>query len=124
MKHFYSDILTCTILDKNVLDELISRCILTIDDREEIIKPATQTERNKILLDLLISRPYDVLNLFMVILKQSDPDNSNVQALVSKMSTPDGHKLTLKQTETVTGKCIWVILIKRNKLEFSSEFFF
>ncbi|XP_071148490.1 uncharacterized protein [Mytilus edulis] len=122
LKHFYSDILTCTILDKNVLDELISRCILTIDDREEIIKPASQTERNKILLDLLISRPYDLLNLFIVILKQSDPDNSNVQALVSKMSTPDGHTLTLnkgnssipQQTETVTEENEYKIRLQKN----------
>ncbi|CAG2198639.1 unnamed protein product [Mytilus edulis] len=57
---YYDELINQTVLDKMVLDNLISRCILMIEDREEIIKPTTQRERNKVLLDILTDRPYDV----------------------------------------------------------------
>ncbi|XP_052073712.1 uncharacterized protein LOC127711644 [Mytilus californianus] len=68
-----------------VLDNLISRCILMIEDREEIIKPATQSERNKVLLDILTERPYGTFKVFKDVLKESDPYNTDVQELVSRM---------------------------------------
>ncbi|CAG2206270.1 unnamed protein product [Mytilus edulis] len=39
---YYDELINQTVLDKMVLDNLISRCILMIEDREEIIKPTTQ----------------------------------------------------------------------------------
>ncbi|VDI51002.1 Hypothetical predicted protein, partial [Mytilus galloprovincialis] len=60
-----------------VLDNLISRCILMIEDREEIIKPTTQRERNKVLLD--------IFHVFKDVLKESDPHNSDVQEFISRM---------------------------------------
>lgn len=56
-----------------------------IEDRDEIIKPATQTERNKVLLDILIKRPYGTFNVLKDVLKESDPYNTDVQELVSRM---------------------------------------
>ncbi|XP_071121505.1 uncharacterized protein [Mytilus edulis] len=68
-----------------VLDNLISRCVLMIEDREEIIKPVTQSERNRVLLDILTERPYDTLQVLKDVLQESDPDNSDVQRLVRRM---------------------------------------
>ncbi|XP_052075430.1 ankyrin-3-like [Mytilus californianus] len=89
---YYDDLLDNTVLDKKVLDNLISRCILMIEDREEIIKPTTQRERNKILLDILTERPYDTFYLFKDVLKESEPNNRYVQKLVSRMQTTESRE--------------------------------
>ncbi|XP_063395896.1 uncharacterized protein LOC134680683 [Mytilus trossulus] len=70
-----------TVLDKQVLDNLISKCIIAIEDREEIIKPTTQFERNKVLLEILIERPYNCLEIFKNVLKQFDPCASDPDVL-------------------------------------------
>ncbi|CAC5403781.1 unnamed protein product [Mytilus coruscus] len=70
------------VLDKHVLDNLISKCIIMIEDREEIIKPTTQFERNKVLLEILTERPYDTFQQFKDVLIQLDQCNSDVQQLL------------------------------------------
>ncbi|VDI42860.1 uncharacterized protein MGAL_10B023497 [Mytilus galloprovincialis] len=82
---YYDELINKTVLDKMVLDNLISRCIFMIEDREEIIKPTTQRERNKVLLDILIERPYGTVDVFKGVLKESDPHNSDIQELISRM---------------------------------------
>ncbi|XP_071179170.1 uncharacterized protein [Mytilus edulis] len=89
---YYDDLLENTVLDKMVLDNLISRCILMIEDREEIIKPTTQRERNKVLLDILTERPYPTFHLFKDVLKESEPNNECVQMLVSRMQTTESRE--------------------------------
>ncbi|VDI69787.1 Hypothetical predicted protein [Mytilus galloprovincialis] len=82
---YYDELINQTVLDKMVLDNLISRCVLMIEDREEIIKPTTQRERNKILLDIMTDRPYGTFQVFKDVLKESDPHNSDVQELISRI---------------------------------------
>ncbi|CAG2189103.1 unnamed protein product [Mytilus edulis] len=82
---YYDELINQTVLDKMVLDNLISRCILMIEDREEIIKPTTQRERNRVLLDILTDRPYDTFHVFKDVLTESDPHNSDIQELISRM---------------------------------------
>ncbi|XP_052103264.1 uncharacterized protein LOC127736720 [Mytilus californianus] len=103
---YYDDLLDNTVLDKMVLDNLISRCILMIEDREEIIKPTTQRERNKVLLDILIERPYPIFHLFKDVLQESEPNNSCVQELVKRMMSTEsrdehiscqGHEIMLNK---------------------------
>ncbi|CAG2233075.1 NAB [Mytilus edulis] len=86
---YYDELLDNTVLDKMVLDNLISRCIIMIEDREEIIKPTTQRERNKVLLDILSERPYPTFQLFKDVLQESEPSNSYVQELVRKMMSTE-----------------------------------
>ncbi|XP_063448238.1 uncharacterized protein LOC134727781 [Mytilus trossulus] len=86
---YYDELLDITVLDKLVLDNLISRCIIMIEDREEIIKPTTQRERNKVLLDILNDRPYSTFHLFKDVLQESDPNNSCIQELVKKMMSTE-----------------------------------
>ncbi|XP_063448222.1 uncharacterized protein LOC134727766 [Mytilus trossulus] len=86
---YYDALLDNTVLDKLVLDNLISRCIIMIEDREEIIKPTTQRERNKVLLDILNDRPYPTFHLFKDVLQESDPNNSCIQELVKKMMSTE-----------------------------------
>ncbi|CAC5406323.1 unnamed protein product [Mytilus coruscus] len=86
---YYDVLLNTTVLDKLVLDHLISRCILIIVDREEIIKPTTQRQRNKVLLDMITERPFGTFHVFKDVLKQSDPHNSNVRDIVRRMQGTD-----------------------------------
>ncbi|VDI19756.1 Hypothetical predicted protein [Mytilus galloprovincialis] len=86
---YYDELLDNTVLDKMVLDNLISRCILMIEDREEIVKPTTQRERNKVLLDILTERPYPTFHLFKDVLLESDPNNSCVQEIVKRMMSTE-----------------------------------
>ncbi|VDI64950.1 Hypothetical predicted protein [Mytilus galloprovincialis] len=69
--HFYDKIKQDAILDKDVLDKLISRCILVIDDRAEIEHYHRQSDRNKCILDLLIQRPQDSYSVLLEVLKES-----------------------------------------------------
>ncbi|CAC5414967.1 NAB [Mytilus coruscus] len=89
LTRYYDELLDNTVLDKMVLDNLISRCILMIEDREEIIKPTTQRERNKVLLDILTERPYPTFHLFKDVLQESEPNNSCVQELVKRMMSTE-----------------------------------
>ncbi|VDI33403.1 Hypothetical predicted protein, partial [Mytilus galloprovincialis] len=82
---YYGYLLDNTILDKMVLDNLISRCIMMIEDREEIIKPTTQRERNRVLLDILTDRPYNTMEVLKDVLQESNPQNTDVQELVNRM---------------------------------------
>ncbi|XP_076108262.1 uncharacterized protein LOC143076400 isoform X2 [Mytilus galloprovincialis] len=103
---YYDELLDNTVLDKMVLDNLISRCIIMIEDREEIIKPTTQLERNKVLLDILTERPYSTFHLFRDVLQKSEPSNSCVQELVKRMMRTEsrdehiswqGHEIVLNK---------------------------
>ncbi|XP_071177552.1 uncharacterized protein [Mytilus edulis] len=103
---YYDELLDNTVLDKIVLDNLISRCIVMIEDREEIIKPTTQRERNKVLLDILTERPYPTFHLFKDVLLESEPSNSCVQELVKRMTSTEsrdehiswqGHEIVLNK---------------------------
>ncbi|CAG2236435.1 NAB [Mytilus edulis] len=52
------------------------------EDREEIIKPTTQRERNRVLLDILTERPYGTKEGLKDVLQESDPLNSDVQEIL------------------------------------------
>ncbi|CAG2243161.1 unnamed protein product [Mytilus edulis] len=69
--HFYDQIIQDTILDNEVLDLLISKCILRKEDREEIEHYPRQSDRNKCILDLLIQRPLDSFSVLLNVLKES-----------------------------------------------------
>ncbi|XP_052085333.1 uncharacterized protein LOC127722974 isoform X12 [Mytilus californianus] len=69
--HFYDKIIQDTILDKDVLDLLISKCIFRIEDRAEIEQHPKPSDRNKCILDLLIQRPQDSYSVLLEVLKES-----------------------------------------------------
>ncbi|XP_076075768.1 uncharacterized protein LOC143046496 [Mytilus galloprovincialis] len=69
--HFYDKIIQDTILDKDVLDLLISKCILRIEDRAQIEHHPKPSDRNKCILDLLIQRPEDSYSVLLEVLKES-----------------------------------------------------
>lgn len=96
-----------TVLDKQVLDNLISNCIITIEDREEIIKPTTQFERNKFLLEILIERPYECFEIFKDVLIQLDPRASepDVQELLNRIKIRVNSEApsNISHTETIVN---------------------
>ncbi|VDI77126.1 Hypothetical predicted protein [Mytilus galloprovincialis] len=51
-------------LDTTVMDGLISKCILTIGDREEIMKQSSLSERNRMIISTLMARPYSTFETF------------------------------------------------------------
>ncbi|XP_076083582.1 uncharacterized protein LOC143054460 [Mytilus galloprovincialis] len=69
--HFYDKIIQDTILDKDVLDLLISKCILRIEDRAQIEHHPKPSDRNKCILDILIQRPEDSYSVLLQVLKES-----------------------------------------------------
>ncbi|VDI28711.1 Hypothetical predicted protein [Mytilus galloprovincialis] len=69
--HFYDEIIQDTILDKDVLDLLISKCILRIEDRAQIEHHPKPSDRNKCILDLLIQKPQDSYSVLLEVLKES-----------------------------------------------------
>ncbi|VDI40818.1 Hypothetical predicted protein [Mytilus galloprovincialis] len=46
------------------MDGLISKCYLTIEDREEIMSQPRQPQRNRMIIDILIARPYRTFKTF------------------------------------------------------------
>jgi hypothetical protein len=74
-----------------VADLLISRCVLTVSDREEIMKKDTQPDRNRTLLNILLKRPYETFQHLKDALRE-DPLNTN---LVTKMTYSDGYERTI-----------------------------
>ncbi|VDI08590.1 Hypothetical predicted protein [Mytilus galloprovincialis] len=76
--HFYDQIIQDTILDNEVLDLLISRCILRKEDRAEIEHHPRQSDRNKCILDFLILRPEDSYNVLLEVLKESSTCSKNL----------------------------------------------
>ncbi|CAC5380301.1 unnamed protein product [Mytilus coruscus] len=73
-KEFKDKLVYSTILDKEVLDNLISKCILTVDDREEIDSFTDQLSRNQKLLEILMHRPYNTFNIFVEAMKESEQE--------------------------------------------------
>ena len=107
---YYNELVNKTILDKNVTDLLISRCVLTISDREEIIKKDTQPDQNRTLLNILLKRPYRTFQDLKDALRE-DPINAE---LVAKMTYSDGYEPMISNTvhESNIGK--HVVKLQKN----------
>ncbi|CAG2235105.1 unnamed protein product [Mytilus edulis] len=73
-------------LDTTVLDGLISKCYLTIEDREEIINQERTSERNRMILNILMARPYRTFQTFTEELIEFDQSSRD---LVSKLKNYD-----------------------------------
>lgn len=71
-KEFEDELIHSTVLDKEVLDYLISKCIILLDDREDINICLDQSSRNQNLLKLLSHRPYNTLGMLVEAMKESD----------------------------------------------------
>ncbi|XP_071179539.1 uncharacterized protein [Mytilus edulis] len=87
-----------------------------IEDRDEIIKPATQTERNKVLLDILTKRPYGTFNVLKDVLKESDPYNTDVQELVSRMQCIESCDESISCHDIIFHKHI--VQLQKNYMKF------
>ncbi|XP_071123631.1 uncharacterized protein [Mytilus edulis] len=101
--HVYDKIIQDTILDKDVLDKLISRCILGIDDRAEIEHYPRQSDRNKCILDLLIQRPQDSYSVLLYVLKESPTCPKD---LIECMETQTSHQEVVSHSivkSSITG---------------------
>ncbi|CAG2201967.1 NAB [Mytilus edulis] len=116
---YYDELINKTVLDKMVLDSLISRCILMIEDREEIIKPTTQRERNRVLLNILTNRPYGTFEVFKDVLQESNPYNTDVQELVSKMQCSDSRDKDINCNDIMIHEHI--VKLQKNYLMFVND---
>lgn len=83
----FSDQLTkqTAILDKDVTDFLISKCVLLSEDREEIEKHSTASKRNSTLIHLLKDRPFDTTQPLIEALSQSDDQNLYTAKIILDM---------------------------------------
>ncbi|CAG2224382.1 unnamed protein product [Mytilus edulis] len=93
---FKDELIRSTILDEEVLDILISKCVLILDDKDEIDSFSDQSSRNNKLLEILMYRPYHTFNIFVEALKESDQKCHT--ALLANMEAKITDKsLTLQQ---------------------------
>ena len=69
-------------------DLLLSRCVLTVSDREEIMKKDTQPDRNRTLLNILLKRPYNTFQH----LKDALREDPLYKELANKMTYSDGYE--------------------------------
>ena len=90
-KEIYDELVQDTTLDQSILDGLISRCVFTIHDREEIIGQLTQMGKNKLFLDILEDRPYNGVG----ILRECFTEDMVYQQLVAKMSKFDKRNIVV-----------------------------
>ncbi|CAG2198315.1 unnamed protein product [Mytilus edulis] len=99
---FKDKLIHSTMLDKEVLDNLISKCVLTLDDREEIVNCDNQSSRNKKLLKLLINRPYNTLGILVEAMKESEQKSHTL--LLSKMEAKvEDNVMTLQNAPLIDG---------------------
>jgi hypothetical protein len=87
-----------------VADLLVSRCVLTVSDREEIMKKDTQPDRNRTLLNILLKRPYETFQHLKDALRE-DPINTE---LVTKMTYSDGNEPTITYTKSDKGEFFFI----------------
>ena len=87
LSQFYDEIIRTTTLDGCVLDYLISKCLLTIDDRAEVTQCARPSERNKKVLDKLLQLPSNTCHVFIEALRKAGPNHNDlVERLVKRDS--------------------------------------
>ncbi|XP_052075397.1 uncharacterized protein LOC127712830 [Mytilus californianus] len=101
--HFYDKIVQDTILDKDVLDKLISKCILRIEDRAEIEHYPRQSDRNKCILDLLIQRPQDSYSILLEVLKESSTCSTDLIACLEGQQLSHHEVVSQSKVKTITG---------------------
>jgi hypothetical protein len=89
-----------------VADLLISRCVLAVSDREEIMKKDTQPDRNRTLLNILLKRPYGTFQHLKDALRE-DPINTE---LVTKMTYSDGYEPTISNTVPQSSELFFLSL--------------
>lgn len=94
-KGFKDELIHSTILDKEVLDNLISNCVLTLDDKEEIISFADQSSRNRKFYEIIMQRPYNTFNMFVEAMKESDQECHS--SLVVNMKAMFSNKVLIEQ---------------------------
>ncbi|CAC5360487.1 unnamed protein product [Mytilus coruscus] len=104
-QEFKVDLIESTILDTDVLDNLISKCVITLDDREEIDSLSDQSNRNHKLLEILMHRPYNTFTVFVEAMKNSDQKchTSLVERMEAKVLDKDLTLQNAQLTDETTG---------------------
>lgn len=105
LKEFKDRLINATILDKEVLDSLISKCVLTLDDKEEICSFEDQSSRNNKLLEILMQRPYNTFDMFVEVMKESDQKchTSLVVNMKAQLTDKDSSSMKEQHNENITG---------------------
>lgn len=85
------------------MDSLISKCILTVDDEEEINKFLDQPSRNQKLLEILIHRPHNVFNIFVEAMKESDQQCNILLEKMTKFFDKDVTLQNVPHIDEITG---------------------
>ncbi|XP_063405165.1 uncharacterized protein LOC134688397 [Mytilus trossulus] len=106
---YYHELVNNTILDGAVLDDLISKGIISIDEREKVKRCPNQSARNEMIIDLLKSRPCNVRDTLIDALhKSGHVDNDLLDRIMDTKVDTKVEKL--KQSEINE----WSIRLEKN----------
>lgn len=108
---FKDRLIRSSILDKDVLDNLISKCVLTLDDREEIYNVVDQASRNQKVLEILMNRPYNTFNMFVEAMRHTQQDEF-VESMKTQVSDKDMALQNLLITDDIEGISLFYKLIR------------
>ncbi|VDI02123.1 Hypothetical predicted protein [Mytilus galloprovincialis] len=105
----YHELVNNTILDGSVLDWLISKGVISIDEREKVKKCPNQSARNTMIIDLLMNRSYNVRETLIDALHTSGHENND---LLDRMMDTKVYNKVEKLKEAEINE--WSIRLEKN----------
>lgn len=85
------------------MDRLISKRILTVDDKEKINQFLDQPSRNQKILEILTHRPHCSFNMFVGALRESDQQGYTLLERMSKFIDKDVTIQNVPHIEEIAG---------------------
>ncbi|VDI63720.1 Hypothetical predicted protein [Mytilus galloprovincialis] len=95
-----------------ILDQMMTHCMLSIEDRRHIEQHVKQTEQNKSLLDIIIERNRSTFNVFIDALRDSGYDD------IVKLLSCDLEDTTVDtRTTQMEGLSAWTVPLHKVRLQ-------
>ncbi|XP_052067436.1 uncharacterized protein LOC127706786 [Mytilus californianus] len=95
-----------------VLDQMMTHCRLSIEDRRHIEHHVKQTEQNKALLDIIIDRNRSTFNIFIDALRESGYDD------IAELLSCDLEDITVDtRTAQMEGLSAWTVPLHKVRLQ-------
>ncbi|OPL33142.1 neuralized pats1, partial [Mytilus galloprovincialis] len=95
-----------------ILDQMMTHCMLSIEDRRHIEQHVKQTEQNQALLDIIINRNRSTFNVFIDALRESGYDD------IVELLSCDLEDITVEtRTTEMEGLSAWTVPLHKVRLQ-------